>query len=530
MSNPLTLQTTQLKNLPSNPGCYIYKDSQGKIIYIGKAKNLKKRVSSYFQKNDHDAKTQELVSHISTIDFMVTDSELEALLLESKLIKLHRPKFNIDLKDSEKYAYLKITNEPFPRLLTARTREKDGAKYFGPYQDGATRELTGKVARQVFKIRTCGERLPKHPCLQLYIGRCDAPCINKINEQDYNSNIKKAELFLKGETKQIIHDLEEEMRQFSSRQNFEKAKERRDQVKALIRIGQTQKVLLLKEYNEHFINFVDLAEQTVIQVFEVEKGAITAKHEFRPAKTPDTLRQFITQYYLNNTIPDQIVLPHIPQDKELIEQYLTKLKNRPVQIIKPEKGTKLKILEMVRTNILMSIRQETPALIDLRQKLFLSAVPNVIECFDISNIQGNWVVGSMVQFRGGEPDKNNYRRFKIKTVQGQNDFASMAEIVRRRYIKLKNYNQPLPDLIVIDGGKGQLSAAFEELSKLDLKIPIISLAKKFEEIYTVGSSSPLLLSKKEDSLKLLQRIRDEAHRFAIAYHTLVRSKAEIKDK
>ncbi|MBI3626833.1 excinuclease ABC subunit UvrC [Candidatus Uhrbacteria bacterium] len=518
----------KLSNLPQHPGCYLFKNTGGQIIYIGKAKSLKKRVSSYFQKNGHDPKTAELVTHITDLDFIVTDNELEALLLESRLIKLHRPQYNIDLKDSQKYAYLKLTNEDFPRLLTTRAPEKDGAAYFGPYQDGNTRELTAKVARQVFKIRTCGDKLPNHPCIQYYIHRCDAPCIKNISKEKYQENIEKAELFLKGKTREVIKGIETEMKVLATKQQFEKAKECRDQVEALLRLGQTQKVMLLKDYNEHFLNFIDFGELTVLQLFEAEKGAIKAKHEFRFKHDPEFFENFITQYYSSNEIPDQLIIPLQLENKSVLEQYLTKLKGKVVQLITPERGKKLELLEMVKNNILMSIRQENPALTELKQKLYLSSVPNVIECFDISNIQDKWVVGSMVQFRGGEPDKNNYRRFKIRQVQGQDDFASMAEIVFRRYSRLSQENQPLPDLIVIDGGKGQLNAAFRQLQKLNLKIPIISLAKKFEEIYTISTERPLLLSRKDLALRLLQRIRDEAHGFAVKYHTLLRSKSVLE--
>lgn len=517
----------KVKNLSDQPGCYLFKDSQDKIIYVGKAKNLKKRVSSYFQKKDHDPKTAELIRHIDDLEFIVTDTELEALLLESKLIKIHRPKFNIDLKDNVRYPYLKITGEKFPRLMTVRQVEKDGGRYFGPYQDGAARETAARLARQIFKIRTCGDKLPKQACLQYYIKRCDAPCINNISEEQYGENVKRAGLFLKGNTGGLIRILNNEMSVFSARQDYEKAKERRDQASALGRMKQTQKVMLIKSFDEDLIDHVRFGDQVIIQLFHVQKGNVTDKLEFRFYNEPEILENFLRQYYANNRIPDQVIVAAEPKEKDLLEKYLTKLKSKPVRIIVAKRGNQLKLLHLVRNNILMSVRQESPALIELKEALFLDAIPQVIECFDISNIQDKWLVGSMVQFRGGQPDKNNYRRFKIRSVVGQDDFASMAEVVKRRYQHLREEQLPMPDLIVIDGGMGQLSSAFGQLRELDLNIPIISLAKREEEIYAPNSSRPLRLSRKSEALKLLQRVRNEAHRFAVTYHRLVRSKAEI---
>ncbi len=512
------------KLIPTQPGCYIFKNDKGEIIYVGKAKHLKKRVSSYFQNTNQDPKTAELVRRIADLDFIVTDNELEALLLEAKLIRLHRPAYNIDLKDSVRYAYLKITKEEYPRLLTTRLVEKDGAKYFGPYADGSARETTAKIARQLFKIRTCGERMPKVACLQYYIKKCDAPCVNGISREQYNENTRRAGLFLKGNTGNLLLTLGKEMKELAEKKEYELAKDRRDQINALRRLKETQKVALIRSYNEHLINYVRLNADAVLQLFTVDKGSITNKQEFRLPNQPDILESFLTQYYATNDIPDKVIVPHLLADQNVIAQYLTKVKGKLVEIVVPERGTKNKLLSMVKNNILMSVRQENPALIDLKEKLYLNALPIVIECFDISNIQDRWIVGSMVQFRGGLPDKNNYRRFKIRTVVGQDDFASMAEIVKRRYQRLKEAGEAMPDLIVIDGGKGQLGAAFNQLLELGLSLPIIGLAKKFEEIYTVGSALPLKISRQSEALKLLQRVRDEAHRFAVKYHRHVRSK------
>lgn len=515
------------KELPLKPGVYIFKDASGRILYIGKAKQLKKRVSSYFTKK-HEDKTRMLVREIKDLEFFITDNEVEALILEARMIRQEKPPYNISLKDGVRYAYLKLTNEDFPRLLTVRKREKDGAKYFGPYTDGTARENSSRLLRSIFKIRTCGDKLPKRVCLQFYIGNCDAPCISNISKKDYARNIAGAKAVLQGKTKRVIKELEQEMKRFSREKMYEMARVRRDQISSLRRFNQQQKIAMYKAYDEDIMHWIEVGDKLYLIMFKVDRGQVTGKQEFTFEAGEGVVESFIRQYYQTNAIPDVLLVPKVLKEHELLEAYLTKTKGKTVKINVPKKGHKKKLLDLVYRNVMFATEQEDQALINLRKHLNLSGVPYVIECFDISTILGEYTVGSMVQFRGAKPDKSNYRRFKIKTVNQQDDFAAMAEIVRRRYSRLKKEKKEMPNLIVIDGGRGQLNAAWEVLKDLELKIPILGLAKKEEEIYLVEKLEPMKLSRKEPGLKLLQQVRDEAHRFAITYHRLLRKKGLIK--
>jgi excinuclease ABC subunit C len=508
-------------NLPTKPGCYLYKNKRGEIIYVGKAKNLRKRVASYFTKKDLDYKTKLLVKNISDLEFIVTDTEVEALLLEAKLIKQHRPKFNIDLKDSERYAYIKITDEKFPRIVTARQKTKDG-QYFGPFTDGARRKTLQYLATRLFKIRTC-KNLPKKVCLNYHLGLCDGPCAGLISESAYRDNLNKARLILKSKTKLLVKQLTAEMKIHSLKHEFEQAKELRDQLLALSRHNEKQKISLTKTYNQDVINFIFKDNETLIQMFNIQKGIVSNRQSFH-FKFIESIEEFIKQYYYANEIPGEIIIPRKLDDQINIEKYLSKLKKTKVIITAPEKGVKLDLLNLVLTNLKENLTEDEKVLLALKDWLNLPNVPTRVECFDISNLGQTHTVGSMVHFFNAQPDKNNYRRFKIKTVIGQDDFAMMAEVVRRRYSRLIKENAALPDLIIIDGGPGQLHAAVNELEKLNLKLPIISLAKKFEEIYQPGIEQPRRLPANDVKLKLLQKIRDEAHRFAVKYHRLLREK------
>jgi len=509
-------------DLPSKPGCYLYKKNN-KIIYVGKAKNLKKRVSSYFQKKDQDPKTKSLVENIEDIDYIVTNSEIEALILENTLIKKHQPKYNINLKDSKQYAYLKITNEEFPRILTARKKDSN-EKYFGPFTSGTSREQIKKILTKSFKIRTC-KKLPKKECLRYHINLCSAPCINKITKEDYQKNIIAVEKVLSGKSFEIITTLDKSMKNYSKNQNFEKALEIREQIKALEYIEQKQNMQRQKNYDEDIINYIEKNDSIYLMLFNIHKGILDNKKKYVFQINPNFLEEFILQYYSENIIPKELILPKKISDSLL--EYLTQKKGSKVNFIIPKQGEKKVLLELVKKNIELTYFGNQNTLEELKEKLNLDDIPNVIECFDISHLSGTSTVASMVQFRNGIPDKTNYRRFKIRTVDGIDDFSSIAEVVNRRYKRLKEENKLLPDLILIDGGKGQLSSALNELKKLNLKIPIISIAKREEEIFAPGRPFSLNFKKTESSLKLLQRIRDEAHRFAITYNRTLRKK-EIK--
>jgi len=517
----------KIAQAPHQPGCYLFQNKYGQVIYVGKAKDIKKRVGSYFRKTDLDYKTQSLVKEITNVEFIVTDNEVEAFLLEAQLIKKYQPKYNIELKGGQRYAYIQITNEKFPRLITTRNIKK-GDKVFGPYTSGSSRQETIRLANSLFKLRIC-KRLPKRACLLYHIKQCTAPCIGKISEADYQKNVTKAEMLLKGKTKELIQSLEQEMKKYSDELNYELAKIRRDQILALEHISEKQKIELRKTYNQDVINYVQRPNKIIVQLFNINKGIISGRKEFKirtplSNKAEDNLAAFIRQYYYTEDIPQEIILPIRLADQDLLKRYLTKIAGREIKIIIPQKGDKLKLLELVKKNIEVGLKLGENSLLELQNKLSLSELPKIIEAFDVSNLGPTDVVGSMVQFKDGLPNKNDYRRFKIKTFQGQSDFEAMKEIIYRRYYKITKEKSQLPNLIMVDGGKPQLTAALVSLRELGLQLPVIALAKKEEEIYTPNNRFPIRLAKKSASLKLLQRIRNEAHRFAINYQRLLRSK------
>lgn len=509
-----------LPNIPREPGCYIFKTGKGVVLYVGKAKDLKKRVKSYFQKRKHDAKTIELLKHIELVDFIVTKSEVEALILENNLIKKHYPKYNINLKDSKRYAYLMIKDEKFPRLILARTKNEKG-KYYGPFVSAQKRDYVLKTIKNSFKLRTC-KKFPKKPCLRYHINLCDAPCIGNISEKDYDDQIKRIEMLLKGKTKELKRTLKNEMKIFSKNKDYETAIEKRNQIEAIEYLDERQNVEKMRNFDQDIINYIIKDNKVFLILFNINKGVLENKQEYEFSYIDDFLEQFIIQYYSENIIPKEIILPE-KLDNDLVE-YLEKIRKNKVIITNPKIGDKNELLELVKKNVEVTFFSEDEKLEELKKVLDMQDTPRVIECFDISHLGGTSTVASMVQFRNARPDKNNYRKFKIKTVDYIDDFASLREVVRRRYYKLKINKEEYPDLIIIDGGKGQLSSALGELDKLDLKIPIISIAKEFEEIFTIQNKEPIRLDKKNKALQLVQQIRDEAHRFAINYNKLLRKK------
>lgn len=517
----------KLKNLPTKPGCYLFKNSAKKIIYIGKAKNIRKRVASYFKPELIDYKTRELISEATGLDFIITSNELEALLLEARLIKEHQPKYNIRLKTGVQYAYIRITDELFPRLETARTISKKD-KVFGPFVSGQTRKELIWLANILFKLRTSKVK-PRQVGKTYYIRISTHPWLRQVTAEEYAEDIKKAELLLRGNNRELIGQLQLEMRKFSDRKEYELALAKREQIKALQDLADKQKIYLSKSYDQDVINYIATDKFVVIQIFNIYKGVVSGRKEFKlPAAgyldKPQVISDFIKQYYFVQEIPQEIIIPEKIQEQKLIEKYLSKRAGRIVKIFVPARGDKLKLLQLLKENILASLKTGDSSLFELQNVLNLPNLPRVIECFDVSNIGSKNMVGSMVNFSDGRLDKNNYRRFKIKTVRGQSDFDSMKEIIFRRYYRLKIENTPMPDLIMVDGGRPQLSAARLALRKLNIRIPIIALAKKEEEIFTLGRSEPIKLSRRSVALKLIQRIRNEAHRFAINYHRLLRSK------
>lgn len=504
------------ENIPAEPGCYLYKDKTGKVIYVGKARNLKKRVSSYFNRK-LDKKTNNLVSQIRKTDFIVTSSEVEALILENNLIKKCQPKYNINLKDSKRYAYIEVTTEDFPRLLLAR-KKRDKGKFYGPFVSAAERDYVMEVLRKVFALRTC-RKMPKKTCLRFHIKLCDAPCIGRISCAEYAKRMRKVEYVLKGQTHELIEELEDEMKKYSSEKMFENAIVVRNQINALTRMQERQLMELQKRYNEDVLNFTIKSGKVYLMLFNIYKGMLLNKQEFSFEYMEHFLEEFLVQYYSDNSERKELIMPI-----ELDDGLKDYLKGKVIKVVKPKIGNKKKLLELVSKNIETTFFGNMQKIDELQKKLKLNDCPNVIECFDISHLSGTSTVGSMAQFRNGIPDKSNYRRFRIRSVKGIDDFAAIGEVVRRRYSRLKKESALMPDLVVIDGGKGQLSSALEQLRKLELKIPMISIAKRFEEIYFPGLAYPVRLKDRDKALLFLREIRDEAHRFAIKYNRLLRKK------
>ncbi len=502
--------------IPNNPGCYLFKDKSKRIIYIGKAKDLKKRVKSYFQKKDHDQKTLNLVKNIDSVDFILTNNEIEAFILENNLIKKNRPKYNIDLKDSKRYAYIKLTDEDYPVFLIERKKEGSG-EFFGPFVSAATRDHLISTLKRTFSLRTC-KKMKKKPCLREHIKLCCAPCTKKITKEEYKKRIENAKLILKGKTSSLINKLNEEMKKESKKLNFEKALELKNQIESLEYLKERQIMERKREYNEDIINYSIKNEKAYLILFNIYKGILENKQEFVFDHKKDFFEEFLVQYYSENKIPKEIILPKRIDNS--LNEFLKSKGN--VKITIPKIGEKKNLLELVLKNIEATFFSDLEKLKDLKNKLKLEEIPNVIECFDISHLSGTSTVGSMVQFRLGKKDKTNYRRFKIRSVIGIDDTAGIREVVRRRYYRLIKENSNFPNLIIIDGGKGQLNSAIEELKKLNLKIPIISIAKKFEEVYLPNLSDPINLDKKSKALNFIREVRDEAHRFAINYNKFLR--------
>ncbi|MFB5647361.1 MAG: excinuclease ABC subunit UvrC, partial [Candidatus Nitrosomaritimum yanchengensis] len=515
-------------NIPSNPGIYLMKDSDEKIIYIGKAKNLKNRVRSYFLKNQN-YKTQKLVENISDIEFVLTDNESEAFLLESNMIKKYRPRFNIELKDQQRYTYLRISDEKYPRLLVAR-RTRDGkflgkGKIFGPFTQGSSKLLTIGTLRKAFQIRIC-KTLPKKVCLEYHLGNCEGPCEFKDAQERYPQHVAALEEVLKGknQTKIFTEKLKEEMKQAADLQQFERAKEIRD---TLIRLGSLQtkqKMEYVENSDEEYFGIGEQDQVATVMNFRMINGVIRDSDKFFFDLVGDnSFSNFLFQYYSTHKIPKFILVSEIPDNKELLESLMSEQAGFPVRIQCPKRGKRKEIIDLILKNInLIHTKGGNPGLVELKEILGLPEIPNIIECFDISNHGEEFAVGSMSRFIDGKPNKSGYRKFKIKTVSGRDDFAMIGEVIKRRYFRLLEENSPLPDLILIDGGKGQLSAAIKSLQSLGLKTSCVSLAKENEEVYVPNQKEPILIAKNKDSLKILQFARDETHRFGVAYNRTIR--------
>jgi excinuclease ABC subunit C len=512
-----------LSRLPDAPGCYRFRDRSGTVIYIGKAKNLKKRVSGYFQKRDHDQKTAAMVGQIDSFDFIVTNTDVEAYILENNLIKAHQPKYNIDLRDSKRYAYIALSDEEFPRLSITRSARGEGS-FFGPFVSAAERDHVFSAVKKVFRLRTC-RRLTKRSCLRYHMGSCSAPCKGKVTPGEYRVQVEEAVAVLRGRSAELIADLKSEMQHWSGQQEFEKAISIRDRIAAVERLDTRQHVEREKRFDQDALDFAVSEGRVHLMVFKLYRGKLVEKEEFSFDYSEDFFEEFILQYYGENTIPQEIIVPQ-EIDPALIEALCSRA-GRSIRLAVPQRGEKRHLLDLVRKNIEKTVFGEAAKAGELGNSLNLDRVPHVIECFDISHLSGTSMVGAMVRFRDGAPDKKHYRRFKIRMVEGIDDFQSIAEVVKRRYRRLTEEGNSLPDLVLIDGGKGQLDAALGALREAGVDIPAVALAKREEDVYMPGRMLPLQLDRKGTALKYLQEIRNEAHRFAIAYNRLLRKKKVV---
>lgn len=516
------------ENLPKKPGVYIMRDANDEIIYIGKAKNLINRVRSYFREKLDRPKTQILMSHFDSLEYIVTNSEKEALILEATLIKKHRPRYNVQLKDDKRYPYVKITNEKYPRLIITRNITKNGI-YYGPFTDVTSVKKTVKFLKSLFKIRTC--RNMDGPCLNSQIDLCYAPCSGEISKEEYDEIINKIDLFFQGKYSVIVKNLKKEMAEAAENEQFEKAAVLRDQITSIEEIMEKQFVDLVDDdLDQDVIAIAPNDNEVVVIIMPIRNGKIVGRDDFLMSgsqyeSNSEILFAFIQQYYgFNRHIPKQILLNEPIDDTELLEEWLSDLRGNKVYIKVPMKGVKLRLVNMAKKNAEIIKHQKKAmenSLIELKKYLKLDKLPRIIEGYDISNISGKFAVGSKVSFKDAKPNKKKYKRFKIET-PGPNDFAMMKELLTRR-LKMIDTDEE-PDLIVIDGGKGQLGMACEVLDELNLAhIPIIGLAKEFEEIYIPNSKRPIIIPKNNKALHLLQQVRDESHRFAITYHRKLRS-------
>lgn len=544
----------KIKNLPSLPGVYQFLNSKGKVIYVGKALNLKYRVKSYFQNNITSAKTLALVSKIENIEIIATDTEIEALVLENNLIKELKPKYNINLKDDKSFPFIKVTNEPFPRIYPTRRVVKDGSKYFGPYTGVKNMKSSLRMINQIFKVRSCklnitDENIRKKKfkvCLDYHIKKCDGPCEGLISQAKYGEMVNEVIKLLKGKTDDLIKELETKMNIAVDKLEFEEAAEIRDKIQRLSAISSRQKIVSDDFEDRDIFAAAFEGKDSACSIFIVRSGKLVAKKQLRLSiEEGESIEEIysaaVNFYYIEQTeIPPEIVLEIEPAESEILLEWLRMHSNKKVKFHIPKRGSLHSLVKMCKENAMLQLKEiqlqkmKTQGYVPypvaaLQRDLHLKVLPRKIECFDISNLQGSDTVASMVVFEDGKPKKSQYRKYLIKDVEGPDDFSSMREVIRRRYSKLIEENTPLPDLIMVDGGKGQLSSAIDVLDELNLKnYSIIGLAKRLEEVFLPGQSDSASIPKTSSGLKLLQQIRDEAHRFAITFHRQRRSKRTIK--
>ena len=557
------LQAT-LKKLPDRPGVYLMRDVRGDVVYVGKAQSLRNRVRSYWQKATPIGEVHRIrsvIDRVVDVEYTLTDSVSEALLLEANLIKRFRPRYNIRLKDDKSYPYIKITKaDDFPRVERTRKLIEDGSRYFGPYASASSVDESMNLVRRLFPFRTCtieieeGKRALARPCLLYHIKRCQGPCIEAVSKDEYGSQITQIELFLEGRQESVVHALSAEMRAASEATDYERAATLRDKVRAIQRTMESQKMAAFRRTELDLVGLARQDNQAAIQLFAIRNGTMVGRDVFlldaaREAADDEVLSSFLLQYYARATsVPTQVLVPCPLPDAADLEAFLAARRGGPSRLAVPQRGEKRELMALATRNAGETLAREQArwmadegktlvALEELAEALGLPGPPLRIECYDISNVQGSDSVGSMVVFEDGKPRTGEYRRFKIRTVEGPNDFASHQEVLRRRFRRAKAGDEgseealrwAMPDLVIVDGGKGQVSAAKEVLDELGLHdLPLAGLAKEREELFRPGIAEPIVLPPTSSALYLVQRLRDEAHRFAITYHRDLRSKRQTR--
>ncbi len=546
----------KLQNLSTQPGVYLFRSAEGKALYVGKAINLRNRVRSYFQDaRALDPKTAIMVRKIHDLETILVDNEVEALILESNLVKKHKPRYNINLRDDKSYPYIRITHELIPRVLVTRKIVRDGSRYIGPYTDVKQLRRIMRSVRKIFPIRSCKFHLDEDViarrkvkvCLDYHIQRCQGPCQALVSAEAYRKMISQVEKFVKGKTRELLREMTAMMQEESSRLNFESAARLRDQIRSIENYHFTaQKVVLTDFEDRDVIALAAEGDDACTVVFKIRDGKLTGRQHFYlqgvgEKSDSEILTGFLQQYYLESDyIPGQILLPEFPAEQDLLSQWMSRQATHKVELVLPQIGEKKKLLTLCQKNarflleellIQKEKRKDHVAYnVKILQKdLSLSHPPRVIEAFDISNLQGTSAVASLVYFYNGKPRKSEYRHFRIRGKDTPDDFAMMREVVSRRYRRLQQEKKEMPDLILVDGGKGQLSSARQALQELGITDqPVIGLAKRLEEVFVPGATDPQTIPKNSAGLKLLQQIRDETHRFAVTFHRQVRGKQTLK--
>jgi len=538
----------KLARLPDRPGVYIYRDAKAQVLYVGKAASLRSRVRSYFQESrPRDPKTDALVRQIRDLEYIVTDNELEALMLEANLVRKHRPRYNIILRDDKHYPFLKLTtNEDFPRLLVARRVQDDGAVYYGPFYPATAMRETLRLTRQLFPLRTCSITIDgrlERPCIQYAIHRCNAPCTGWETREGYAKTVRDVRGFLEGKDEDLALRLTKEMEVAAADQKFERAAVLRDQIQSLNKVRERQKIISTEEVDQDVIGVVRQGNDACVELFFVRRGRLVGQEPFFFDKVAgwsdgEILSAFVRQFYGKavTPAPELLVSEELPE-AALTAEWLGGLARRRVQILAPQRGARREFVAMAEENAALALQnhllsrddRQQVVLEELRRALNLPGAPNRIEGYDISHVQGTEQVGSLVVWENGGMKKDDYKRFRIRTVTGADDFASLGEVLTRRFAKALEQGTPLPDLVLIDGGRGQLNVGLKVLQDLGLDyLPVIALAKQQEEVYVGESLHPLVLDPTSPALHTLQKIRDEAHRFAVTYHKKLRSQRTLR--